>query len=279
VPELPEVEATRRQLAPSMVRARIEAVDLRRPDLRRPFPRRFIQRLTGQTVTALDRRAKYLVGTLSSGETLLMHLGMSGSFRVIRERARTRAARALVGPDPHDHVVFHMSSGRAVVFNDPRRFGMMELVAAGKLHQHPVLSGLGPEPLSAAFDGAALARACRGKKTSLKAALLDQRVVAGVGNIYASEALHIAGLSPRRPASILATPSGAPRETAHRLAAAIKRVLETAIARQTARQYREGRFLVYDREGQRCLKADCSGLIRRSVQGSRSTFFCAVCQR
>ncbi len=254
-------------------------MDLRRPDLRRPFPRRFVQRLTGQTVTALARRAKYLVGSLSSGETLLMHLGMSGSFRVIRERPRTRAARALVGLDAHDHVVFHLSSGRAVVFNDPRRFGMMELVAAGKMSHHPVLSALGPEPLSADFDGAALARACRGKKTSLKAALLDQRVVAGVGNIYASEALHLAGLLPRRQASILATPAGEPREAAHRLAAAIKRVLEEAIARQSAREYREGRFLVYDRAGQRCLKADCSGVIRRRVQGSRSTFFCSVCQR
>jgi formamidopyrimidine-DNA glycosylase len=279
VPELPEVEATRRSLAPSMVRGRIVAVDLRRPDLRRPFARRFVQRLTGQTVTALDRRAKYLVAALSSGETLLMHLGMSGSFRVVRERARTRAARTLVGLDPHDHVVFHMSSGRAIVFNDPRRFGMMELVAAGKLPQHAVFSGLGPEPLSDAFDGAALARACRGKKTSLKAALLDQRVVAGVGNIYASEALHIAGLSPRRPASMLATPSGTPRDTAHRLAAAIKRVLEQAIARQSVREYREAPFLVYDREGQGCLKADCSGVIRRRVQGGRSTFFCSTCQR
>jgi formamidopyrimidine-DNA glycosylase len=259
-----------------MVRARIEAVDLRRPDLRRPFPRRFAHRLTGQTVTALRRRAKYLVASLSSGETLLMHLGMSGSFRVIRER---RGRPALVGLDVHDHVVFHMSSSRAVVFNDPRRFGLMELVAVGKLARHPVLSLLGPEPLSDDFDGAALARACRGKKTSLKAALLDQRVVAGVGNIYASEALHIAGLSPQRPASILATPTGAPRESADRLAAAIKRVLEDAIARQSASLYRDAPFLVYDREGKRCLKAHCVGMIRRRVQGSRSTFFCSVCQR
>jgi formamidopyrimidine-DNA glycosylase len=276
VPELPEVESTRRSIAPSMVRARIEAVDLRRPDLRRPFPRRFAQRLTGQTVTALGRRAKYLVASLSSGETLLMHLGMSGSFRVVRER---RGRLAPLELDTHDHVVFHMSSSRAVVFNDPRRFGLMELVAEGKLTRHPVLSLLGPEPLSDDFDGAALARACRGKKTSLKAALLDQRVVAGVGNIYASEALHIAGLSPQRPASILATPTGAPRESADRLAAAIKRVLEDAIARQSASLYREAPFLVYDREGDRCLKANCVGVIRRRVQGSRSTFYCSVCQR
>jgi formamidopyrimidine-DNA glycosylase len=271
VPELPEVESVRRRIAPSMVRARIDDVDVRRPDLRRPFPRQFAKRLTGQTVTALDRRAKYLVASLSSGETLLMHLGMSGSFRVTRKEPPRL--------DAHDHVVFHMSSGRTVVFNDPRRFGIMELVPAGKLARHPVFSQLGPEPLSDAFDAAALARACRGKKTTLKAALLDQRVVAGLGNIYVSEALHLAGLSPRRPASILATPSGAPRDTAQGLVSAIKRVLVEAIARQSAREYRDARFLVYERQDERCLKAGCTGTIRRRVQGGRSTFFCPVCQR
>jgi formamidopyrimidine-DNA glycosylase len=297
VPELPEVEAVRRRLAPSMVRARIDAVDLRRPDLRRPFPRHFVRRLTGQTVTALDRRAKYLVGSLSSGETLLMHLGMSGSFRVLPVAARSslsavrakkterfanreqRAANSVSDLGPHDHVVFYLSSGRAVVFNDPRRFGMMELVADGKLPRHPVLSTLGPEPLSEDFNAEALARACRGKKTSLKAALLDQRVVAGLGNIYAVEALHVAGLSPRRRASTIATPAGAPREAADRLVAAIKHVLEDAIARQSARVYRDERFLVYDRQGERCPKPGCTGSIRRAVQGGRSTFFCSVCQR
>lgn len=260
-----------------MVGARINAVDLRRPDLRRPFPRHFVKRLNGQTVLVLDRRAKYLVGSLSSGETLLMHLGMSGSFRVTRDekdRTTRRAAR-----DPHDHVVFHMSSGRAVVFNDPRRFGMMELVPVGRLQRHPVLSKLGPEPLSEDFDGTALARACYRKKTSLKAALLDQRVVAGLGNIYVSEALHLAGLSPLRPASILATASGAPRDSAHRLAAAVKQVLEKAIARQSNRSYRDDRFLVYDRAGEICSRASCSGTIRRRVQSGRSTFYCPVCQR
>ncbi len=262
-----------------MVRARIDAVDRRRPDLRRPFPRHFVERLTGQTVTALDRRAKYLVATLSSGETLLMHLGMSGSFRVVGEQSGRRWRPKMAPLGPHDHVVFHMSSGRAIVFNDPRRFGIMELVAPGKLHRHPVLSRLGPEPLSEDFDGAALARACHRKKTSLKAALMDQRVVAGLGNIYVSEALHMAGLSPRRPASTLATPSGAPRDAAHRLATAIKRVLEDAIARQSGSPYRDARFLVYDRHDQRCLKAGCGGTIRRRVQAGRSTFYCPVCQR
>jgi len=261
-----------------MVRARITEVDLRRPDLRRPFPRQFASRLTGQTVLALTRRAKYLLASLSSRETLLMHLGMSGSLRVVsKPRSQIPDPKAQI--DPHDHVVLHMSSGKAVIFNDPRRFGVMDLVRAGELEKHPVLSRLGPEPLSDEFNAAALARACRGKKTSLKAALLDQRVVAGLGNIYAAEALHVAGLSPRRPASILATPAGAPREAAFRLAAAIKRVLEKAIARQTRKDYRSDRFLVYDREDEPCLKKDCAGTIRRREQGGRSTFYCAVCQR
>jgi formamidopyrimidine-DNA glycosylase len=275
VPELPEVESTRRLIAPSVVRARINAVDLRRPDLRKPFPRHFVARLTGQTINALDRRAKYLVASLSSGETLLMHLGMSGSFRTVRDGSKPSSASL----DPHDHVIFHMSSGRAVIFNDPRRFGMMELVAAGKLAHHSVIGKLGPEPLSDAFDGAALARAVQGKKTTLKAALLDQRVVAGLGNIYVSEALYVAGLSPTRPASTLATATGAPRPSADRLAAAIKSVLERAIARQAARRYRDARFLVYDRAGQPCSKDGCAGVIRRRVQGGRSTFYCPLCQR
>jgi formamidopyrimidine-DNA glycosylase len=261
-----------------MVRLRIQEVELRRPDLRKPFPRRFVQRLTGQTVQTLTRRAKYLLAALSSGETLLMHLGMSGSFRLEGHRSAAGTA-ARLGLDPHDHVVFHMSSGKAVVFNDPRRFGLMDLVPAGGLTEHPAISGLGPEPLSRDFDGRTLARACRGKKTSLKAALLDQRVVAGLGNIYASEALHVAGLSPLRRASVLATPAGAPRDTASRLAAAVKQVLQEAVARQTGRDYRDSRFLVYEREDEPCLKAGCHGVIRRRTQSGRSTYYCPVCQR
>jgi formamidopyrimidine-DNA glycosylase len=262
-----------------MVGARITHVELRRPDLRRPFPRRFVERLTGQTVTAVDRRAKYLAATLSSGETLLMHLGMSGSFRVIREQSDSRFRRKTAPLDAHDHVVFHMSSGRAVIFNDPRRFGIMELVPPGKIHRHPVLSRLGPEPLSEDFNGAALARAFHRKKTSLKSALMDQRVVAGLGNIYVSEALHLAGLSPLRPAPMIATSSGAPRDSAHRLAAAIKRVLENAMSRQSGSPYRDTRFLVYDRQDERCLKEGCAGIIRKRVQAGRSTFYCTRCQR
>ena len=279
MPELPEVESLRRRIAPAIVGGRIEAVELRRPDLRSPFPRRFARRLTGQTVVTLTRRGKYLLASLSSAETLLMHLGMSGSFRVVRDLPRVRAPRGGVTFNSHDHVVFHMSSGRAIVFNDPRRFGTMALIPAGRLRQHPALSGLGPEPLSPDFDAAALTRACRRKKTTLKAALLDQRVVAGLGNIYASEALHVAGLSPRRRSSVLATPAGAPREAAYRLVAAIKQVLARAIARQSVDAYRGRPFLVYDREHQPCLRKNCVGMIRRRVQGGRSTFYCPECQR
>lgn len=280
MPELPEVEWTRRRIAPSMVRARITAVEVRRPDLRKPFPRHFATRLAGQQVVALTRRGKYLLASLSSAGTLLMHLGMSGSIRVSRNRAARRAVTPVAARDPHDHVVFCMSSGRAVVFNDPRRFGVMELIEPGQLASHPVLSRLGPEPLSGEFDAAALAQSCRARKISLKTALMDQRVVAGLGNIYASEALHVAGLSPRRRASTLATSSGAPRQAADRLTVAIKQVLENAIARQSrAGDYRDNPFLVYDRQNEPCPRAACAGAIRRYEQSGRSTFYCPVCQR
>jgi formamidopyrimidine-DNA glycosylase len=274
MPELPEVEAVRRQLEPAMVGTRITRVELRRPDLRTPFPRRFAARLTGTTTTELTRRAKYLVAALSSGESLLMHLGMSGSFRV----------EAGGADQPHDHVVFHLASGVperniVVVFNDPRRFGFMDLVRTDRLDRHPSLKGLGPEPLSAAFDAEALARACAGKRAPLKAALLDQQVVAGLGNIYAVEALHIAQLSPQRQASTIATPAGAPRDSARRLAAAIKQVLVEAIDRQTSTRYRTGRFRVYDREAERCRRLRCPGVIRRRTQAGRSTFYCPECQK
>jgi formamidopyrimidine-DNA glycosylase len=283
VPELPEVEIVRRELSPVMTGARIEKVELRRPDLRAPFPRRFRSRLEGRTVIRLDRRAKYLLAELSSGDTLVMHLGMSGSFRIEASagdfRLKAEATNQSTQPDRHDHVVFHLSSGATVIFNDPRRFGVMHLLPPGGLSAHPALGTLGPEPLSENFDGYALARACAGRNTTLKVALLDQRVVSGLGNIYVSEALHLAGLSPHRRASTLATPSGSPREAAHRLAAAIKRVLEEAIARSLGRTYRSSRFRVYDREGARCRRRGCPGIIRRRTQAGRSTFYCRVCQR
>ena len=270
MPELPEVEAVRRELAPVMRGAQIERVVLGRPNLRTRFPRRFAARIEGRTILDVNRRAKYLLVPLSSGETLIMHLGMSGSFRV--ESGRVRAGSR----DRHDHVIFHLSNGAAVVYNDPRRFGFMDLIAAGELSTHRTLSILGPEPLSDDFDAARLARASAKKKTTLKTALLDQRVVAGLGNIYVSEALHMAGLSPRRRASTIATPSGSPRDAAYALAAAIKLVLKQAVERAAIR---EGAFRVYDREGQRCRRRGCGGLIERRTQGGRSTFFCRSCQR
>ena len=265
-----------------MTRARFDDVEVRRPDLRRPFPRRFRIRLAGQTVLVLSRRAKYLLAALSSEETLLIHLGMSGSFRIDPpvERHVARGNGEPAEADPHDHVLFRMSSGATIAYNDPRRFGIMDLLSPAALAKHPVLSRLGPEPLSTSFDAFTLARACRGKKTSLKAALLDQRVVAGLGNIYASEALYRAGLSPQRCASTIATPTGAPRGHAHRLTAAIKQVLSEAIARTlSSASYRSSRFRVYDREGEPCRRARCGGVIRRRTQGGRSTFYCPVCQR
>jgi formamidopyrimidine-DNA glycosylase len=279
LPELPEVEAVRRTLDPLLTNARIVDVDLRRPDLRAPFPRRFRARLTGQTVRSLTRRGKYLLAALSSGETLVMHLGMSGSFRIESPDGSAAGEDEEAGePGRHDHVVFHLSSGATVTFNDPRRFGFMTLLTDAQLSRHPVLSRLGLEPLSKAFDAAALARACAGRKTSLKVALLDQRVVAGLGNIYACEALHVAGLSPIRRASTIATPSGAPRETADRLTAAIKRVLTRAVDGVATTRYRSSRFRVYDHEGERCPRTGCSGIIRRRTQAGRSTFYCPICQ-
>jgi formamidopyrimidine-DNA glycosylase len=263
-----------------MKAARFDKVILRRADLRRPFSSQFSRRLAGRTVLEVGRRAKYLVLPLSSRETLLMHLGMSGSFRVDRgprEAYRTRPAGDAA--DRHDHVVFHMSSGVIVTFNDPRRFGAMEIVPEGALATHPVFTALGPEPLAPEFDGFALARACRGKKTSLKAALLDQRVVAGLGNIYASEALYVARLSPWRRASTIATASGAPRHAAHALAAAIGTVLASAIERKAKGRYRSSAFHVYDRESEPCRRRGCGGTIRRRTQAGRSTFYCPRCQR
>lgn len=274
MPELPEVEAARRLLEPAMMGARIVHVQLRRANLRRPFPPDFAARLIGTTVFSVGRRAKYLMLGLSSGETLVMHLGMTGHFRVDAVPADGDAR-----PDPHDHVVFEMSSGAVVTFNDTRRFGAMDVIAAGQVLQHPRLASLAPEPLSRGFDAATLARACRGRAVSLKVALLDQRVVAGLGNIYAVEALHLAGLSPFRRASTLATPTGVPRAHAVRLAAAIKHVLARAVARQSRPRYRGARFRVYEREGTPCPTKGCDGVITKALQAGRSTYWCPTCQR
>jgi formamidopyrimidine-DNA glycosylase len=272
VPELPEVETVRQLLEPAMRGARFRRVVLNRPNLRIPFPDRFVERLRGTTARAVARRGKYLTIDLSSGETLIMHLGMTGWFHVAPIGDRSRQA------DPHDHVVFVMSSGQAVLFNDPRRFGFMDLAMPDALDDYPSLRVMGPEPLSKSFDARSLARACRGKKVSLKVALLDQRIVAGLGNIYASEALHAARLSPARKASTIATKTGVPKPEATRLAASIKAVLKGAIKRRES-PYRSARFRVYEREGLRCLRRGCGGTIRRVTQAGRSTFYCPECQR
>jgi formamidopyrimidine-DNA glycosylase len=278
VPELPEVEYVRRLLRRAMEGARIERVLLRRPDLRYPFPPDFAARLQGQNVLAVRRRAKYLLIDLASGDVLLMHLGMSGWFRVVPQRAAGRKRPPDEKLEKHDHVVFEMSNGRTVVFSDPRRFGFMTLHAPGELAAHAALSKLGAEPLARGFDVAVLAKELRRRKTSLKAALLDQRVIAGLGNIYVSEALHHARLSPQRRASTLVTRSGDPRPPMHDLVAAIAAVLHKAIKNQ----YRTGSddpFLVYDKEGERCPRRGCAGTIARIVQAGRSTFYCRTCQR
>ena len=288
MPELPEVETVRRGLEPVMQGARFAAVEARRRDLRWPLPSDFAARLQGQAVTGLGRRAKYLLVDLSSGEVLLMHLGMSGSFRVAHdggERTHERTQHLT-----HDHVVFHMSNGARIAFNDPRRFGSMKLIRRAELEQEPLLRALGPEPLGNAFDAALLAGACAGKKTSLKAALSDQRVVAGLGNIYVCEALHRARLSPKRRAATIATRGGAPNERAQALVEGIRAVLNDAIAAggSSLRDHKrtdgelglfQHHFAVYDREGRRCPRRGCGGTIKRIVQGGRSTFFCPACQR
>jgi formamidopyrimidine-DNA glycosylase len=258
--------------------ARIEHVLLRRANLRRPFPPAFASRLEGRRIRAIDRRGKYLLVALDSGDTVLMHLGMSGSFRITRHSKRRTPNPEDVTPDRHDHVVFTLSNGVVVTFNDPRRFGVMDLLGDGPAASNQALAAMGPEPLVASFGAAALARSLAGKRIALKVALLDQRVVAGLGNIYASEALHRAGLSPLRRSSTIATVAGRPLPGAVRLAAAIKTVLREAIARKE-RPYRGGRFRVYDREGEPCRTRGCPGTIRRVSQAGRSTFYCPVCQR
>jgi formamidopyrimidine-DNA glycosylase len=276
MPELPEVETVRRGLAMALGGKRLARVEVRRPDLRFPFPERFAQRLQGRRVTGFRRRAKYLLAGLDSGEDWLIHLGMSG--------------RMLVGQgwpnalDPHDHVVIGAEDGTVVRFNDARRFGVMDLMPAAEMASHKLLAGIGPEPLDDAFDGPALAARLAGKAAPIKAALLDQRVVAGIGNIYASEALFRARLSPLRKAG---TVQG---ERAERLASAIKAVLLEAIDaggsslrdhRQTSGElgYFQHRFAVYKKEGKPCPSCRSRAGIRRILQSGRSTFYCAKCQR
>jgi formamidopyrimidine-DNA glycosylase len=292
MPELPEVETVRRGLQPVMEGVRIARVEARR-DLRFLFQKDFVARLEGKVVTGLGRRAKYLMADLETGDVLMMHLGMSGSFRVGKGEGEI-APGAFHHPRSedraHDHVVFHMASGAVISFNDPRRFGYMKIVARAELDKEPLLRGLGPEPLGNEFDAAMLARACAGKKTSLKAALLDQRVVAGLGNIYVCEALFRSHLSPKRMASTIATKTGSANEHAKRLVDSIHDVLNAAIKaggsslrdhRQTDGElgYFQHSFQVYDREGEKCKTPKCGGTVRRFAQNGRSTFWCPKCQK
>jgi formamidopyrimidine-DNA glycosylase len=289
MPELPEVETVRLGLAPAMEGAVIERLEQRRPDLRFPFPERFAERLTGRRIEGLGRRAKYLLADLDDGAVVIMHLGMSGSFRI--------EDGPLVEPEmpgdfhhsrgkalAHDHVVFHLSNGKRVIYNDPRRFGFMDLVPRAEIAMARHLAGLGIEPVGNAFDGVTLAALFGAKKAPLKAALLDQRLVAGLGNIYVCEALHMSGLSPERSAGSLTA------KAADRLATAIRDVLGAAIAAggSSLRDHRQANgelgyfqhsFRAYDREGEPCPNLGCSGVIERKVQSGRSTFYCATCQK
>ena len=300
MPELPEVETVRRGLEPAMAGARIERLSLNRADLRFPFPERFAARVEGTSVVSLGRRAKYLLAELSSGETLLMHLGMSGSFRIETGQAADgisgeNAFHRPRGKDAaHDHVIFaltdtHGQAGR-VIYNDPRRFGFMTLIEAGGRETHPLLKDLGLEPTGNRLDGAWLAQAFAGRRTPLKAALMDQHIIAGLGNIYVCEALHRARLSPKRAAGTLARRDCGPTDRATRLADAIRTVIAEAIAaggsslRDHVRTdgslgYFQHTFRVYDREGEPCVTDGCGGSVKRIVQSGRSTFHCPACQR
>jgi formamidopyrimidine-DNA glycosylase len=280
MPELPEVETVCRGLAATLEGRRLHRVIQRRPDLRFPLPARFVERLQGRRIDRVGRRGKFILIYLDDDSVVIGHLGMSG--------------RMIVGPAPavdfelHDHVIFETDDGTAIRFNDARRFGSMHLVAGDAIDRHPLLAALGPEPLGNDFSGPVLSAALEGKKTPIKAALIDQRVVAGIGNIYASESLFRAGISPRR---LARTVQG---ERAERLASAIKAVLTEAIAaggsslRDFVRTngelgYFQHRWAVYEREGQACPGCVCAapktGGIRRIVQSGRSTFYCPKRQR
>jgi formamidopyrimidine-DNA glycosylase len=292
MPELPEVETVRRGLMPAMLGALIDKVELRRADIRFPFPAGFATRLSGRRIVDMSRRAKYLLFQLDSDETLIAHLGMSGSFRIEKTEASTPGEFLYErSKDPkHDHVVMFLDNGCVVTYNDPRRFGFMDLAPSGALEKHPRLKGLGAEPLAPKFDANCLAKLFAGVRTSLKAALLDQKRIAGLGNIYVCEALFRARLAPSKPARILADAHGAPTRATAAIAEAIRNVLEEAIEAggSTLRDHRQTNgelgyfqhvFKVYDREGQPCVRERCRGIIARTVHSGRSTFYCPVCQR
>jgi formamidopyrimidine-DNA glycosylase len=287
VPELPEVETVRRGLAPHLDGALIETLVLNRADLRFPFPPDLARRVAGRRVLTLGRRAKYLLIPLDSGETLILHLGMSG--RMIVERRSEAGALAEFHHDvtrlpQHDHVIFRLEGGTRIVFNDPRRFGSLDLQPSDRLDEAPALASLGLEPLGNALHPEALSALLAGRRTPMKAALLDQRLIAGLGNIYVCEALHRARIAPDRPAGSL---KGREIEA---LVVAIRDVLAEAIEAggSTLRDFRhedgslgyfQHAFRVYDREGEPCPTPGCRGIVRRMVQSGRSTFHCQECQR
>jgi len=289
MPELPEVETVRLGLLPVMEGHVLTDVEMRRGDLRIPFPKNFVARTKGRKITALRRRAKYLLADLDSGETLVIHLGMSGRMSVYAEGKQRRIGSYVydkapegAGTGKHDHVVFETDSPARIIFNDHRRFGLMTLVNTGTLEDDKLFRDIGVEPLSAKFNTAYLAKVLDGKKTPIKSALLDQRLIAGLGNIYVCEALFRARISPKRLAGSVSKERLAP------LAAAIKKVLKDAIAAggSTLRDHAQAtgdpgnfqhRFLVYGREGKPC-KLNCPGTVKRIVQAGRSTFYCPKCQ-
>lgn len=294
MPELPEVETVRRGLAPAMEGATFDKVEQRRPDLRFPFPDNFVRRIRGKKLVNLRRRAKYLCGHLSSNEVLIMHLGMSGRFTISNPHAEAEGLADFAhdsGNDPaHDHVVFRMSNGVTVTYNDPRRFGFMDLVGADDIDACRHFIGMGVEPLGNKLHADYLASRAVARSTDLKAFLLDQRHIAGLGNIYVCEALYRAGISPKRKAAGLARADGKPALRCERLVPVIRDVLNEAIAAggSTLRDYAaadgalgyfQHSFRVYGREGQPCLTPGCSGKVRRIVQSGRSTFYCGKCQR
>lgn len=287
MPELPEVETVRRGLEPALAGARLSRVRANRPDLRFPLPEGFVQRLTGAKILRLERRAKYLLAPLDRGDTLVMHLGMTGRFEIAAPEGSTRPgdfAREVRPDDKHAHVVFETEDGATVTYYDPRRFGFMDLIATDRLDRHPWFAAMGPEPLSDAFDAKVLVKAFAGRKQGPKTLLLDQKTVAGLGNIYVCEALHRAHISPFKPSGQIAGKRVAP------LVEAVKAVLEEAVeaggsslkdfaAANGALGYFQHRFRVYDREGDPCPTPGCKGVIERQVQAGRSTFFCPVCQK
>ncbi len=293
MPELPEVETVCRGLAPAFAGRRIVRLELRRPNLRFPFPEQFAERVEGRETVSLSRRAKYLILALSGGDEIIMHLGMTGRFTIVRDGQLQTPGDYVynTGADPkHDHVVLHLDDGACVVYNDPRRFGFMVLVAQGERADHALFRNLGTEPFDETWSADYVAARARGKTVNLKAFLMDQRVVAGLGNIYVSEALHQAQLSPNRSAACLIDRRGRPTERAIRLVPAVRDVLQKAIdaGGSTLRDYRhadgssgtfQNAFAVYDRSGDACRRTGCSGRIRRIVHQGRATYFCGTCQR